>query len=146
MRRRFERDAAIPGVEHLAKRALEVDRLRRRADDRPHLSTDAALDRAEETRLPAGGLQHGVQEVRGGRLPARSRDAGDLELARRLPEERIGGGRHRSPGRRHDELRDLRLHGMLDDERDRAILDRLNREVMPVGALAGHGRRTPRRG
>ena len=139
MRRRFKRDAAVPGVEHLAERALEIDRLRRRADDRAHLSTDAALDGAEEAGLPAGGLQHGVQEVRGGRLPARSRDAGNLELARGLPEEHICGGRHRSPGRRHDELRNLRLDGMLDDQRDRTILDRLCREVMPVGVLAGDG-------
>ena len=137
--RRFEGDAAVAGVEHLAERALEVDRLRRRADDWAHLATDAALDRAEKARPPAGGLQHGVQEVRGRRLPARSRDARNLELARRLPEERIRGGRHRSPGRGHDELRNLRLDRTLDDERDGTVLDRLCREVVPVGVLAGDG-------
>src|SRR4029453_15319819 len=55
------------------------------------------------------------------------------------PEERIRGGRHCGAGRRHYELRNLRLDGTLDDERNGALLDCLHSEVMSVSVLAGHG-------
>ena len=135
----LERDAAVAGVEHLAERSLQVDRLRRRADDRPHLAADAALDGAEQPRAAAGRLEHGVEEERGRRLPARAGDAGDLELAGRLAEEDVGRRRHRRARRRDDELWDGRLDRTFDDEHGRAVLDRLRGEVVAVRALSGDG-------
>jgi hypothetical protein len=46
-----------------------------------------------------------VQEEGRRRLAVRAGDAGDLELARRLAEERVGRDGHRRAARRHDELR-----------------------------------------
>ena len=139
VRGRLERDAAVAGVEHLAKRALEVDRLRRRPHDRPDLATDPALDRPEEAGTAARRLEHGVEQEGGRRLPTRAGDAGDLELAGRLAEEDVRRRRHRRPRRRDDELRHLRLDGALDDEDGRAVLDRLGGEVVPVRPLTGNG-------
>ena len=139
MRGRFQRDAAVAGVEHLAERALEVDRLGRRADDRANLTADPALDRAEQAGTAPGGLEHRVEEEGGRGLAARAGDAGDLELARRLAEEDVGRGRHRGPGRRDDELRDVRLDGTLDDQDDGAVRHRLHGVVMTVRPLAGYG-------
>jgi len=92
-----------------------------------------------------------VQEVRRRRLPVRAGDPGHLELLRRLAEEGIGGDRHRGAGVVDDELRDSvlvlrQLDRVLHDERDRPVLDRLGREVVPVGPLARHAeeRRTRR--
>ena len=139
VRGRFERDAAVAGVEHLAEGALEVDRLGRRADDRPNQPADPALDGAEQAGIAPAGLEHRVEEKGGGRLAARAGDAGDLELARRLAEEDVGRGRHRGPGGRDDELRHVRLDCALDDQDDGAVLDRLHGVVVTVRPLAGDG-------
>ena len=134
----LERDAAIPGVEHLAEGALQVDRLGRRPHDRPRLPSDPALDGAEQARAAAGGRQDRVQQVCRRRLAVRAGDAGDLELARRLPEEDVRGGGHRGARRQHDELRNLWLDRPLDDENGGAALDRLGGEVVSVRVLAGN--------
>ena len=70
-------------------------------------------------------------------MPARAGDAGDGELLGRPPEELVGGDRHRRARVGDDELRHGEVERPLDDERDRAVRDRLRREVVPVGALAG---------
>ena len=137
VRGRLERDAAVARVEHLAKRPLQIDRLGRGAHDRPNLSSDPALDGAEQAGPAARRFQDRVQQVRGGRLAVRAGDTGDLELARRLAEEHVRRGRHRSARGRHHELGNLRLDRPLDDEDDGAVLDRLTGEVVAVRVLAG---------
>src|SRR5205823_4320249 len=54
VRGRLERAAAIAAVEHLAERALEVDRLRRRPHRRPALAANHRLDRPEEAGASTG--------------------------------------------------------------------------------------------
>ena len=53
VRGRLERDAAVARVEHLAERPLQVDRLGRRAHDRPRLAADRGSRRCRAGR--AGG-------------------------------------------------------------------------------------------
>ena len=71
-------------------------------------------------------------------LPFVPVDAGDLERARRLAEEGVGGDRHRRAGVLDDELRHVELERTLDDERDGAGRHGLGGEVVPVGPRAGH--------
>src|SRR5215210_2939509 len=80
VRGRLERAAAVPGLEHLAERPLQVDRLWRRAARRAALATDAALDRAEQARPPLGSLEDAVEEEARRRLAVRAGDRCDLEL------------------------------------------------------------------
>jgi hypothetical protein len=136
VRGRLERDAAVAGVEHLPEGALQVDRLGCRAHDAAGLAADARLDRAEQPRSPARGGEHGVEQERGRRLAVRPGHARDLELARRLPEERVGCNGHCRPGVRDDQLRHGDVQLPLDHQRGGAGGDRLRRELVPVRALA----------
>ena len=141
VRRRLHRAAAVAGVEHLAEGALEVDRLRRRARDGAPLAADPALDGAEEPGPAAGRGEDRVEEERGRRLPVRARDAGDLELARRPAEERVGRERHRRAGVGDDELGHRQVERRARRRaRRRPALDGVGGEVVAVGALR-RGRR-----
>ena len=62
VRGRLHRAAAVARVEHLAERALEVERLRRRVHDVPALAADPALDRPQEPRPAAGGREDRVEQ------------------------------------------------------------------------------------
>ena len=137
MRGRLERAAAVAGVEHLPERALEVDRLGRRAHGRPALAADPRLDRADQAGLPAGGLEDGVEQERGRRLAARAGHARDLQRLGRAAEELVGRDRHRLARAVDHELRHRQVERPLDHERDGAVLDRLRREVVAVRLQAG---------
>ena len=67
------------------------------------------------------------------RLAVRAGDPHNLELARRFAEEEDGSLGHRLPHVGHDELRDFNVEPPFDDERGRPGLDRVGREVVPVG-------------
>ena len=108
VRGRLERAALVPGVEHLAKCPLQVDRLRGRAHSCAYLVPHARLDRAEQPGLPTRRLEDRVEQVRGRRLAVRARDARDLELVRGVPEELGGRGRHRPAGVLDHQLRHWR--------------------------------------
>ena len=140
VRRRLDRRAAIPCVEHLAEEALEVDRLRRREGRRAMLAADDPLDRPHEPRPSTGRLEHRVEQEHDRRLPIRPCDARDLELLRRLAEERVRSDGHRGPRVRHHELRHVasELHRVLDDERARTPLDGGTRERVSVDATPGN--------
>ena len=133
---RLDGGAPIAHVDHLAKDPLQVDRLGSRERRGTALAANLPLHGSDETRLAAGGLEDPAQQERRGRLPVRPGDSGELELLRRLAEERVGRDGHRLTGRRNEELRHVDVEHPLDDERDRAALDRLPREVVPVDALA----------
>ena len=100
VRARLDGRAAVAGVEHLAEEPLQVDRLGRRERRGPALAADLPLDGPDEPGPTARGLEDRAQQKRGRRLPVRPRDAGELELLRRLAEERVGGDRHRLARRR----------------------------------------------
>ena len=124
--------ASVSGVEHLAQEALDVDRLGGRPHRGAPLAADPVLDGAEETRAPAGRGKDGEEEKRGRRLPVRSRDPGDLELARRVAEEGVGRKGHRLAGVRDDELRHRQVELALDDQCGGAVGDGLRCVVVPV--------------
>ncbi len=77
VRRRLHRARAVAGVEHLAERPLQVDRLGCRPHDAAALAADARLDRPEQARPPPRGSEDREQEERRRRLPARAGDARD---------------------------------------------------------------------
>ena len=136
--RGLDRDAPVAGVEHLAEEALEVDRLGRRVRGGPGRASDDPLDGADEPGRAAGGGEHRAQQERGGRLPVRARHAGDLERARRLAEEDVGGDGHRGARVLDEELRHVELERPLDDEGGGAGRHRARREVVPVGTRSGN--------
>ena len=83
VRGRLDRAAPVARVEHLAERALEVDRLGRRAHGRAPLAADRAISIVPiRPGLAAGGLEDRVEEERGRRLAVRAGDAGDLRASR----------------------------------------------------------------
>ena len=136
MRAGLHRSAAVSGVEHLAEKALQVDRLRRRERCGKSHASDLPLDGADETRLPTRRLEDRAEEERGRRLPVRSGHAGELELRRRLAEEDVSSDGHRLTSRRDEELWHVHVEQALDHDGCRATLDRLPRQVVPVDALA----------
>ena len=138
MRGRLERAAPVTGVEHLPEDALEVDRLRRRPDGWPPLAADPGLDRAEQSRPPPRRGQHREEQERGGRLPVRPRHSGDGQVPRRIVEEGDRRAGHRRAGVGDDELRPVDVDGTFDDERDRAVRDRLRGDVVTVEPPSRH--------
>src|SRR5207253_8002255 len=73
VRGRLQGHAAVARVEHLAKGALEVDRLRGRPDGRAPLTSHTRLDGAEQTGREACGLEDRVEQECRRRFPARTR-------------------------------------------------------------------------
>ncbi len=138
VRGRLEGGAEIAGVEHLAERPLQVDRLGRRANRRPALAADAAFDRPQQPGLASRGLEDRVEQERRRRLAVRPRDGGDLELLRRPPEELGGGTGHRLAHVRDHDLRYPGRDGVCHDERSGAVLYRSRGIFVPVRALARH--------
>jgi hypothetical protein len=138
VRGRFERAAAIAGVEHLAEGALEVDRLRRSARRRAALPADPVLDRPEEARPAAGSGEDREEEEGGRRLAVRPGDSDDLELASRMAEKRVGREGHGRPGIPDEQLGDVELERPLDDERRGAVGDRLRGEFVSVCLQPGN--------
>ena len=88
MRARLDGRAAVAGVEHLPEEALQVDRLRRREGRGSPLASDPPLDRPDEPGPATRRVEDRAQQERRRRLPVRPRDARELELLRRLAEER----------------------------------------------------------
>jgi hypothetical protein len=80
--------APIAGVDHLTEEPLEIDRLGRRERRRPPLTPDLPFDRPDETGPPTCRLEYRPEQERRRRLPIRPGHAGELELLRRLTEER----------------------------------------------------------
>jgi hypothetical protein len=128
--------AAVACVEHLPEHPLDVDRLGRRPHRRTDLAADTAFDRPEQPGTQSGRLENRIEEERRGRLPVRSRDAGDDELLAWPAEEVVRRDSHRCARVRHHELRHLELELALHDKADRTPLDRLRGEVMSVRPLA----------
>jgi hypothetical protein len=137
VRRGLHRAAPVARFEHLAKGALEVDRLGRGAGDRAPLAAQAHLDRPQQPRAAAGGGQDRVEEKGGGRLPIRPGNGGDVELPGRMPEKGVGREGHRSPHVLDDELGNGQVELMLHEERGGATGDGVGREVVPVGPEPG---------
>ena len=128
----------VTGVEHLPEGSLEVDRLRRRAQDLVLDAADHALDGAQQARLASAGLQERAHEKRRRGLAVGPGDAHGGEVCRGVSVEARGGGRHRGAHRRDLDLGHASAGGALDHERDRTPGDGVGREIVPVARVAGH--------
>ena len=138
--------ARVARIEHLAEETLKIDRLGRRVWRGPMGSADDPLDRADEARRATGRLEDGAEQKRTGRLAVRARDACDLERARRLVEEVVGGDRHRRASVVDEQLRNVDLERLLHDESRGPGGHCSARELVSVDARAGHAEeRRPRR-
>ena len=102
------------------------------------LASDHGLDGAEQPALHATGLQQLAHEVGAGRLAVGAGHADDPQLGRRLTVEARRQRRHRGPHRRDAQLGHAEAQRALDDERRRAVPDGGRREMVAVGAEAGH--------
>ena len=102
VRARLDRRAPIAGVEHLAEQPLQVYRLGRGERCGTMLEPDLPFHGPHEARLATRGVQDRPQQERRRRLPVRPGDPRELQLLRRLTEERVGGDRHRLPRRRDE--------------------------------------------
>ena len=138
VRRRLHRAASVAGVEHLAERVLEVDRLRGGSRHGPSLAADPALDGPEEAGPAARRGEDGVEQECRRRLPVRAGHAHHRELARGRAEERVGGQSHRLAGVGDDELRHGNVELTLHDESDGAAPYRVGGEVMAVRGETGN--------
>jgi hypothetical protein len=93
--------------------------------------------------LSSAGLRAAAARIAHGRkavvvLPARSGDADDVELTRRVSEKLDRRARHRGANGGDDELRHVRVDAALDGEGDGAAVDRLGCELVPVDTCAGN--------
>ena len=138
VRGHLHRTGHVAGVKHLAKRALEVDRLGRGSLHGALGAADHALDRAEQTGLAPVGLEQRSHQEGGGRFAIRPRDTHRLQGVCRVAVERGSGGGHGRADALHPYLRDGQVQWPLDDERHGTPGDRLGGKVVPVSAEAGH--------
>ena len=129
--------AASPAASIAANVRLQVDRLRRRADRGPLVTADDRAHAPEQAAADARGLEQLAQQERRGRLPARARDADDLERRRRVAVEARGGGGHRGADVVDEHLGHAEAERPVDDERGGAALHGVGGEVVPVAGEAG---------
>src|SRR6266542_5951449 len=137
VRRRLHHAAQVALGKHLAERPLKVDRLRRRPIGSPPLGTNPSLDGGHERRAKSRVLQHGVEEIGGGRLSVRTCDPGDRQIARRVVEELGRGASHGLPGIANHDLGYGDVQRTLEDQRDRPACDGVRGEVVPIGPKPG---------
>ena len=131
-RGRLHHAGAIPLHEHLAEEALQVDRLRGVETDLAHVRADPTFDVGEEPGLLTRGGEDRPEQVGGRRLAVRARDRGNGQQCRGIVEELHRGPRHRCAHAGHDQLRRIDLEPALDHERDRPLLERLDRKIVAV--------------
>ena len=133
----LHRAGAVAAVEHLAERALEVDRLGRGADGRPLLAGDHRGHGPEQAGLAPGRLEQRADEERRRGLAVRPRDADYGQPARGVAVEARGGDRHRGADVVDLDLGHAEAERPGDDERRRPARDRVGREVVAVAGEAG---------
>ena len=127
----------IATIDHLAKRALQVDRLRSRANHFVLLPADHRRDGPEQPGPAVVGLEQCAGDERGCGLAVGARDADGLELRGRVAVEASRGRSHRRADAVHVDLRNAEVQRALDDERGRAASDRLGGEVVAVAREPG---------
>ena len=133
----LHRAGDVAGVEHLAERALEVDRLGVvRSIARRSPPTIEATVPSRPLCIPAASSIARVSQAVVV-LPLVPGDADDPQLPRRLAVEARGGLRHRRAHVLDLHLRHAEPERPADDERRRATLDRVGREVVAVAGEAG---------
>ena len=127
----------IARVEHLGEGALEVDRLRRRAQHLVLDASDHALDRPQQPGgSPSGLEQRADQECRRG-LAIGPGDADGLQPRGGIPVKARRDRGHRGPDRRNPHLGHPEVQRPFDDERSGSASDGVGREVMPIAGVAG---------
>ncbi len=133
----LDRARPVAAVEHRAEHRLQIDRLRGRASHLALLPADDRGDRAEQSALLAHRLlQQGAHEVGRRRLAVRSRDADDAQLRGRIAVEARRDRGHRRARRADQHFRHAELQASLHDQRRRARLECLLRELVPVALKA----------
>ena len=95
-------------------------------------SADAVLDGAEEADRAAGRAQHGVDQVGGGGLAVRARDADEVQPLRGMVEDRRREHGQRLPRVLHPEPGSPGAGVRLGDDRHRALLPRRVHERVAV--------------
>ncbi len=139
VRGHLEHGAPAPGVHHLPEEGLEVRRLGRRAHRLGDAVAHAVLDGADEAHRLPGGAEGRVHEVRRRRLAVRAGDADEVELARRVPEDRRGERGEGRPRVGHAHPRPLAGGRRLGADGDGALLPRRLHELVAVGDEAADG-------
>jgi hypothetical protein len=134
----LHRAGAVAAVEHLAERALEVDRLGRRPDRRPLVARHHRGHGPEQAALAPGRLEQRADEERRGGLAVGARDPHYGQRGRGVPVEPRRGGRHRGAHVRHLHLGHAGPDRPRHHERRRSPRDRVGREVVPVARESGH--------
>lgn len=140
MRENLHRAGRVSCVEHLAKGALQVDRLGRGA---LHLVLDAAdhaLDGSEQVGLAATGLEQRPHQESRGRLAFGSRDPDGLKLGGGIAVESGCGGRHHRANAVYPHLGDCYVELAFNHERYSASFDGVRREVVTVPGEPGYAK------
>ena len=123
-------------ADHLGQPGLQLGRLG--GGERPG-------QRAHDPGRPAGVLEDGGQQVAGGGLAVRPRDADDGHPLRGVVPQ---GGGQRPDGRSgvgHDDLGGVEVERMVDEQGGRTRADRIGGEVVAVGRVLPAGSSTGRR-
>ena len=95
MRGHLHHARPVARVEHLGEGALQIDGLRRRAQDLVLDPADHALHRAQQAGLAPVGFEQRPDEERRGGLAVGPGDADGRQARRRIPVEARGDRRHR---------------------------------------------------
>ena len=139
VRRSLHRAASVAGVEHLAERVLEVDRLRGGSRHGPSLAADPALDGPEEAGPAAAVARMECSRNAVVVFPFVPVTPTTASSARGRAEERVGGQAHRLAGVGDDELRHGNVELTLHDESDGAAAYRVGgKESWPSESETGN--------
>ncbi len=137
VRRGLHDTRQVAAFDHLAKQALQLERIGRGELRIPFDAGDAVDHGAQKSRAQARGRKDRRQQVRGRRLAVGAGDGGDPQLAGRVAEEARRDECHGVPRTRHQDLGDRQRERALADERHGPGGERLGGEVVAVGLQSG---------
>ena len=138
----LHRARPVAPVEHRPQIGLQVDRLGRRALDRPLAARDHRLDGADQPAAAAGArrraFEQRAQEIGDRGLAVGAGDTHHAQLAGGVTVEGRRQRRHRRAHRWHEDLGHAEPERALDDQRAGARRHGLGRELVPVALKAAH--------
>ena len=121
-------------LDHPRQQAMEVGGFGRGPVERDGPARDPHAGRADHAGRHPRGLEHGFEQIGGGRLPVGSGRADQCEAIGGVAEERRRHRAHRPADRRNDDLHAWEIQWLLDHQHGGPCRDRAIGELVPVHA------------
>ncbi len=133
----LHRAGRVPRLEHAPEELLQLGRVRRGVERRDRDAADQGLDRADQARPVAGGLEDRPQQEGRGGLAVGAGHPDHPQPLGGPPGQRGRRERHAEAGVGHQRLRHGQVERALHQQRRRAASHRVGGEVVAVAQAAG---------